>query len=117
MKQTVLFILFSILSLVGYSQQLELSPQAEISVITCDPGAELYSSFGHSAFRVVDHSLGLDQVYNYGTFNFNTHNFYVKFAQGKLMYDLSSYPFHYFLRDYVKENRTVIAQVLNLDMF
>lgn len=115
MKQTVLFILFSILSLVGYSQEIKLSPQAEISVITCDPGSELYSSFGHSAFRVLDRSIGLDQVYNYGTFNFNTNNFYIKFARGKLLYDLSSYPFHYFLRDYVKEDRTVIEQVLELD--
>jgi len=115
LKQTILFILFSILSHVGYSQQIQLSPQAEISVITCDPGAELYSSFGHSAFRVLDRTLGIDQVYNYGTFNFKAKNFYVKFARGKLLYDLSSYPFHYFLRDYVKENRTVKEQVLNLE--
>ncbi len=115
MKQTVLFILFSILSLVGYSQDIILSSRAEISVITCDPGAELYSSFGHSAFRVVDPTLHIDQAYNYGTFNFKTDNFYIKFARGKLMYDLSSYPFHYFIRDYIKENRTVVEQVLNLD--
>ena len=115
MKQTVLFILFSILSLVGYSQDIILSSRAEISVITCDPGAELYSSFGHSAFRVVDPTLHIDQAYNYGTFNFKTDNFYIKFARGKLLYDLSSYPFHYFIRDYIKENRTVVEQVLNLD--
>ena len=115
MKQTVLFILFSILSLVGYSQDIILSSRAEISVITCDPGAELYSSFGHSAFRVTDPVLNIDQAYNYGTFNFKTNNFYIKFARGKLLYDLSSYPFHYFIRDYIKENRTVIEQILNLD--
>ena len=84
-------------------------------MITCDPGAELYSSFGHSAFRIVDPTLHIDQAYNYGTFNFNTNNFYIKFARGKLLYDLSSYPFHYFIRDYIKENRTVVEQVLNLD--
>jgi hypothetical protein len=115
LKQTALFILFSISSLVGYSQDIILSSRAEISVITCDPGAELYSSFGHSAFRVVDPTLHIDQAYNYGTFNFKTDNFYIKFARGKLMYDLSSYPFHYFIRDYIKENRTVVEQVLNLD--
>ena len=31
------------------------------------------------------------------------------------MYDLSSYPFNYFIRDYIKENRTVVEQILNLD--
>ncbi|MDH5414061.1 MAG: DUF4105 domain-containing protein [Flavobacteriaceae bacterium] len=115
MKHTVLFILFSFLSLVGYSQDIILSSRAEISVITCDPGAELYSSFGHSAFRVIDPVLNIDQAYNYGTFNFKTSNFYIKFARGKLLYDLSSYPFHYFIRDYVRENRTVVEQILNLD--
>jgi len=100
---------------VGYSQDIILSSRAEISVITCDPGAELYSSFGHSAFRVIDPVLNIDQAYNYGTFNFKTSNFYIKFARGKLLYDLSSYPFHYFIRDYVRENRTVVEQILNLD--
>lgn len=99
----------------GYSQDIILSSRAEISVITCDPGAELYSSFGHSAFRVIDPVLNIDQAYNYGTFNFKTSNFYIKFARGKLLYDLSSYPFHYFIRDYVRENRTVVEQILNLD--
>jgi len=115
MKKHIVILIVTLFSLQIFSQDIILSSKAEISVITCDPGSELYSSFGHSAFRVLDRSIGLDQVYNYGTFNFNTNNFYIKFARGKLLYDLSSYPFHYFLRDYVQENRTVIEQVLELD--
>jgi hypothetical protein len=110
-----LYTLVIFLSFGGFAQNKQLSSKAEISVITCDPGTELYASFGHSAFRVLDRTGGIDQVYNYGTFNFNTPNFYLKFAQGKLLYDLSTYPFYYFLRSYVEENRTVKEQVLDLD--
>ena len=115
MKKILLIIFILLFSFDTLSQGIQLSTDAKISVITCDPGSELYSSFGHSAFRVLDRSQNIDQVYNYGTFNFKTNNFYIKFARGKLLYDLSSYPFHYFLKDYIKENRTVIEQVLELD--
>ena len=98
-----------------FSQQISLSPTAEVSVITCGPGtAELYASFGHSAFRVLDLQNKIDRVYNYGTFNFNTPNFYGKFAQGKLLYQLSAYNFGNFLRGYHQENRWVKGQVLDL---
>ena len=94
---------------------VELSPQAELSVITCGPGKdELYASFGHSAFRVLDIPNKIDRVYNYGTFDFNTPNFYMKFARGKLLYQLSAYDFGRFLQSYHRENRWVKGQVLDL---
>ncbi len=96
------------------AQSSVLSPAAQVSVITCGPGTELYSTFGHSAFRIKDPVSGLDRVYNYGTFNFNTPNFYVKFARGKLLYELRAYDFGNFLRGYHEENRWVKEQVLDL---
>ena len=59
-----------------------------ISLLTCSPGAELYSTFGHSALRVVDQSAGTDIVYNYGVFDFYDPQFYTKFVRGKLLYYL-----------------------------
>jgi hypothetical protein len=102
-------------SFMTFSQEIELSPKAQISIITCGPGQELYSTFGHSAFRLQDPELGIDVVYNYGTFNFNTPNFYMKFAQGKLLYSLSRQKFEDFLWTYEMENRWVQEQLLNLD--
>ena len=96
MKKTFTFILFSILSYVGFSQEIQLSPQAEISIITVGDGKELNDTWGHSAIRVLDQSNNLDQVYNYGMYDFDTPNFYTKFAQGKLLYDLGKYPFYHF---------------------
>ncbi|MEA1785023.1 DUF4105 domain-containing protein [Arenibacter sp. GZD96] len=99
----------------GYSQQVTLSPAAKISLITCGSGEELYATFGHSAFRVFDPILEIDVVYNYGTFDFNTPHFYLKFTQGKLLYSLSRQPFAHFIYEYEVENRWVKEQLLQLD--
>lgn len=114
MKKYLLF--FILFTTTCFSQQITLSPSAEVSVITCGPGTdELYASFGHSAFRVLDRENKIDRVYNYGTFDFNTPNFYGKFAQGKLLYQLSAYNFGDFLKSYHRENRWVKGQVLDLN--
>ena len=114
MKKTFLSILFSIISFNGFSQEIQLSPQAEISIITVGQGKELNDTWGHSAIRVLDQSNNLDQVYNYGVYDFDTPNFYTKFARGKLLYDLGKYPFYLFLESYKRQNREVIQQVLRL---
>ncbi|WP_372745530.1 DUF4105 domain-containing protein, partial [Lutibacter sp.] len=94
--------------------QMQLSDKATVSVLTCGPGDQLYSTFGHSAFRIFDPSTGFDKVYNYGTFDFNAPNFYLNFVKGKLTYQLSTTRFNYFMAEYQYENRWVKAQVLNL---
>jgi Domain of unknown function (DUF4105) len=66
-----------------------LSDGAQVSLITYTPGEELYQAFGHSAIRVRDDFLGMDRLYNYGVFDFETPNFYVKFAHGDLRYQLA----------------------------
>ena len=111
-----IYILFLFLTYISEAQNIQLSPHAEISVITCGPGYnELYATFGHSAFRIKDIPNNIDRVYNYGTFNFDTPNFYLKFIQGKLLYDLRAYNFGNFLRSYRQEKRWVKAQILDLN--
>ncbi|MCK4561377.1 MAG: DUF4105 domain-containing protein, partial [Flavobacteriaceae bacterium] len=110
-----LYILAFLITFLSKAQNIQLSPQAEISVITCGPGEnELYATFGHSAFRIQDIPNKIDRVYNYGTFNFDTPNFYMNFAQGKLLYELRAYNFGAFLQSYHRENRWVKGQVLDL---
>jgi len=99
----------------GFPLQAQLSDDAQISILTCDAGQDLYSSFGHSAFRVQDSANGINWVYNYGTFDFNTPNFYYKFAKGKLLYSLSVSTFSDFLFTYELENRWVKEQILKLN--
>lgn len=108
----IIFLFF--LNVPSVAQVTTLSKDAEISIITIGPGKNLYDKFGHSAFRIKDESNGIDWAYNYGTYDFNTPNFYTKFAQGKLNYNLSVAYFDAFYQNYVQENRWVKEQVLNL---
>jgi hypothetical protein len=112
--RTYPFILILLFNFFQLAAQDQLSPKATVSVVTCGPGNELYTTFGHSAFRVFDPAIGLDKIYNYGTFDFNAPNFYYNFAKGKLIYQLSTADFNRFLRIYQYENRWVKTQVLNL---
>ncbi len=96
------------------ADSLPLSPQATVSVLTCAPGSETYALFGHSALRITDPLRGFDRVYNYGTFDFATPNFYGRFMRGDLQYFLSVNSFAEFLTAYRQENRVVSEQVLAL---
>ena len=91
-----------------------LSPQSRISLLTIAPGTELYNTFGHSAIRVVDPLYQMDDIYNYGTFNFDEPGFYVKFTQGQLNYYLSAYDYRFAEGVYRDEKRYIIEQNLNL---
>lgn len=85
-----------------------------ISVLTCAPGEELYSTFGHSAIRVIDSTTHQDFTFNYGTFNFDDPGFYTNFLLGKQNFFLSVSNFDSFMPEYVYEQRTVTEQVLEL---
>lgn len=91
-----------------------LSDSAFASILTCGPGDEFYTSFGHSAIRVCDSSQNIDIVYNYGTFDFDTPHFYWTFARGHLNYRLSCTHFPSFLYEYGYEGRAVWEQRLRL---
>ena len=76
MKKIIfLFIISSLISIKGIG--LTLSPETEVSILTCAPGNELYSLFGHTAIRINDPRHQIDCVYNNGTFDFSTPHFYL----------------------------------------
>ena len=106
----ILWLLILITS-VGKAQ---LSEQANISVLTCGPYDELYSAFGHSAFRIHDPVNNINVTCNYGTFDFNQPNFYLNFARGNNLYKLSIQDYQRFEDVYIYENRFIHEQVLNL---
>lgn len=85
-----------------------------ISLLTCAPGDELYSVFGHTALRITDSASGSDLVYNWGTFDFNDPDFYSRFVKGKLDYSLSIAEFPAFMYEYNMTQRAVTEQVLQL---
>ncbi|KIO54216.1 lipoprotein N-acyltransferase Lnb domain-containing protein [Flavobacterium hibernum] len=107
-----LFSLLLLLSFVGFSQNLPLSKDAKVSVLTCGLGNESYSFFGHTAIRVADPTNNIDVVYNYGTFDFRTPNFVARFAKGDLQYCATAAAFGDFVNEYTAEKRSIFEQEL-----
>ncbi len=100
--RAVLFYIFFLLS--AWAQEADTQPNelaeplprldagAQVSLITYTPGEELYQAFGHSAIRVKDDLLSMDRLYNFGVFDFDTPDFYLKFVHGDLLYQLAVTP-------------------------
>lgn len=90
------------------------SGNIEVSVLTCSPGQEVYSLYGHTAIRVKDKGNGTDYVFNYGVFDFNSEHFVWNFVLGKTDYICMAVPWEYFTREYEARGSSIVAQVLNL---
>lgn len=112
MKRFIVIILLSFC--VKLPAQNNNNSRLQISVITCSPGNELYSIFGHTALRIIDSTRGTDIFYNYGTFDFEDPNFLIKFTCGKLDYFLSVEDAVNFFASYQAEGRSITEQILNI---
>jgi len=110
------FLISTLLScfFISNAQQIVISDSSEISLITCSPGEEVYAKFGHTAIRINDSKKGVDLVFNYGIFSFETENFYYKFIKGETDYQLGIYDTRYFLPEYAQRNSMVWEQILDL---
>jgi hypothetical protein len=116
MLQKIGFLLLLAFSVTAFSQSPKLSEKAEVSVFTCGRGEQLYSTFGHTALRIKDEANQLDVVFNYGTFDFRTENFYLKFVKGDLQYFMSVTSVEEFIYEYQTDGREVIEQTLDLPL-
>jgi hypothetical protein len=106
--------LTSLFLLLVLSKGYCLSENAKVSVLTTEPGEEVYTIFGHTAIRICDETINLDRVYNFGTFDFSSPFFYIKFLKGNLDYFLSVDGFSTFQRNVMAEHRRIHEQVLAL---
>ena len=110
--------LISILLFLLLSGSLHASAQSEgsteIFLLTCLPGRDALTIYGHSAIRILKTSDGLDSVYSWGVYDFRTPNFAWKFAKGRLKYRIDGDSYSRFLGEYVLEQRSVISQKINL---
>ena len=113
MKTLVLLAAFFLL-LFPKAYSAPLSAEAQISLLTCAPGDEIYSYFGHSAIRINDPKSGIDYVFNYGVFSFDTPNFIWRFTKGETDYMLAGQRMASFMDEYHEEQRSVYEQVLNI---
>jgi hypothetical protein len=102
----------------GGSMQAQTTPQAldsvEISLLTCNPGKEVYSMFGHTAIRIRDKRSGEDDVVNYGIFTFRKSFFVLRFVFGITDYQVDVERFSDFCQQYAYDGRNVVEQNLNI---
>ena len=85
-----------------------------VSLLTCGSGTEIYNLFGHTAIRYRDAGRGIDYVFNYGMFCFDTPNFVLRFTLGQTDYMLGVEDAADFVRHYRRSNRDVHEQVLDM---
>lgn len=91
-----------------------VSDDITVSVLTCSPGQLIYELYGHTAIRVVDHTLGTDVVFNYGVFDFTRENFEWHFLLGETDYMVMPLPYVVFAEEYVRRGSSIVSQELNL---
>lgn len=106
--------IFHVQAFVQTEERNDVSDSIRISLLTCAAGEEIYSLYGHTAIRYENFSKGIDIVYNYGVFDFDTPNFALRFALGQTDYQLGKNRFNRFAAAYAFSGRDVYQQVLNL---
>ena len=98
----------------NYRQGITLSDSARIYLLTCTPGTEVWSKYGHTGIRVEDQAQQIDIVFNYGIFSLMEKGFYLKFIQGETYYQLGIESYPHFVEFYSQIGRKTYLQQLNL---
>lgn len=92
----------------------EPGSELTISVVTMGPGTAVWERFGHNALRVTDARTGADTTYNYGMFDFAAERFFIRFAQGRMLYWTEGHRADREIAAYVRADRSVWIQELEL---
>ena len=108
------YFIFCLFMGVAFSVQSQSTDSIRFSLLTCAPGTEIYSLFGHTAIRYENYTRCIDVAFNYGMFSFNTPNFIFRFVAGETDYQLGITPYSYFEAEYAMRGSSVYQQVLNL---
>jgi len=97
---------------------LQVPPDAadplRIFVMTMGPGDHPFFRFGHNAIWIRDARAPSDQVYNFGTFRFDSPKLILDFLGGRLNYWLSVSSLPHVIGEYRHENRSIMIQELDL---
>ena len=109
-----LILLLLILNIFAAKSICNPTDSIRLSLLTCAPGSEIYTLWGHTAIRYQNFSQKKDYVFNYGMFSFNTPHFVYRFVKGETDYQLGITPYEYFEAEYALRGSSVVQQTLNL---
>src|SRR5450432_521307 len=86
----------------------------DVALLTFGPGTEVWERFGHNAILIRDRASGVENLYNYGIFDFDQEDFFLNFARGRMTYRMAVDNLADDLPMYRAEGRWIIEQDLNL---
>ncbi len=86
----------------------------DISLLTCGPGQEVWSYYGHTALRINDKAHHQDLAVNWGMFSFQQDYFVLRFVFGLTDYQMGIMSMDSFMEEYRHEGRWVLQQHLAL---
>ncbi|HET7541266.1 MAG TPA: DUF4105 domain-containing protein [Polyangiaceae bacterium] len=109
----LLLVLFAVLA-TPKLRAAEPGAELRISLLTMGPGRHPFTKFGHSAIWVHDELTHADEVFNYGTFAFDSPTLVLDSVAGKLPYWLSEQSMASTLRTYRSQGRSLVASELEL---
>lgn len=109
-----LLLAFNISTVKAEEQIFEPSDEISISLLTCQPGKEVYSLYGHTALRFHNKTKGIDLAINYGIFSFQQPFFTLRFIFGLTDYQMGIEPFQNFCMQYAYRERGIYEQILRL---
>ena len=85
-----------------------------VSLVTMGVGVRVWERFGHNAILIEDRARGTRTAYNYGLFDFRQEDFLLRFIQGRMWYWMQGLDADAMLRSYIRDNRSVWVQELDL---
>jgi len=112
----LLLLLLVVVGLLGcpVAHAAEPGTELSISLLTMGAGQHPFTKFGHSAIWVHDTLTRRDEIYNYGTFAFDSPTLVLDSVAGKLPYWLSVQSLGSTLSVYSSQGRSLVASELEL---
>ena len=86
----------------------------EAWLVTFGPGEVYFERFGHNAIWLREPVAGLDHTFNFGYFDFEQEDFFLRFMRGRMLYFSVAQPANIEFGHYRQDNRSIRAQKLNL---
>jgi hypothetical protein len=99
-----------------FAQDLPEARETQVWLVTYGPGEIYWQRFGHNAIWIRDRERGLDHAFNFGFFDFEQENFFLRFLQGRMLYFSAARPAQDEFTAYINENRSIRAQRLDLSV-
>ena len=89
---------------------------AEAWLVTFGAGDIYWERFGHNAIWLREPAADLDHTFNFGYFDFEQEDFFLRFIRGRMLYFSIAQPAHREFEFYRQDNRSIRVQKLNLNM-